>query len=210
VAKPDGHTRFVTYLKIGLPIIAIILFVSIFLFNKKDAIRDGLIFTTAEMQDLALGQKITKPNFAGVTSNGEAFTLSAKEALPNAPKPTRIDLEFPNAEINTTKGLRILSKATRGVLDIDDKRATLSGDVSIETSNGYTARSTEITIDFKTGNANSMGRVMASGPAGSIEAGALEARQNLDTVPDGGAAVLLFKQGVKLIYKPKEIKDQPE
>lgn len=202
MSKPDPYTRFIKALKYVLPLVALGLFVSIFTFSKQDAIRDGLIFTTAEMADLATGQKITKPHFAGVTSNGEAFTLSAKQALPDAPKPTRIVLEFPNAQINTSKGLAITSKATTGVLDIKGKLATLTGDVSMETSNGYTARSEEITIDFRTGNASSNGRILAQGPAGSIEAGGLEARQNLDIAPTGGQAVLLFTGGVKLVYIP--------
>ncbi len=202
MSQPDRYTRFIKVLKYVLPVVALGLFVSIFTFSKKDAIRDGLIFTTAEMADLATGQKITKPHFAGVTSNGEAFTLSAKQALPDAPKPSRILLEFPSAQFNTSKGLAITSKATTGVLDIKGKSATLTGDVSLVISNGYTARSEEISIDFQTGNARSLGRIIAEGPTGSIEAGGLEARQNLDSVPEGGQAVLLFTGGVKLVYIP--------
>lgn len=202
LSQIDRHTRIVTILKFALPVVALGLFASIFTFNKQDAIRDGLIFTTAEMASLATGQKITKPHFAGVTASGEAFTLSAKEALPDAPKPTRIALEFPSAQINTTKGLQIVSKAAKGVLDIQGKLATLTGDVSLETSNGYSARSEEITVDFSTGNARSNGRIIAKGPVGFIEAGGLEARQNLDIAPTGGSAVLLFTGGVKLVYSP--------
>ncbi|PIB26613.1 hypothetical protein BFP76_12025 [Amylibacter kogurei] len=204
MAQKDTYSKFVAMAKFVLPVVAVGLFGSIFLFTKSDAIREGLIFTNAEMAELATGQKITKPHFAGVTQSGEAFTVSAKEALPDAPSPERIDLIFPNAEINTKKGLNIISKATDGVINIKNKSATLSGDVSMDTSNGYSARTQHLVFDFKTGNAQSPNKVIAQGPIGSIEAGSLEAIQNLDIAPQGGQAVLLFKGGVKLIYTPTE------
>lgn len=199
----DGYSKLVRWAKLILPVLALGLIVSIFAFSKPDAIRDGSLFTDAEMAELAEGQKITNPNFAGVTLAGDAFTVEAETALPDAPKPTRIDLVKPAAEINTERGLDIASWAEAGVLDIDGRSVTLSGSVSLSTSSGYSAQTEELILDFETGNASSPGRVVAQGPIGSIESGSFLAEQSTDPAADGKQAVLYFKKGVKLIYVPK-------
>lgn len=199
----DGYSKLVRWAKIILPICSLALIVSIFAFSKPDAIRDGSLFTDAEMAELAEGQKITKAHFAGVTVAGDAFTVEAEEALPDAPKPSRVELVKPAAEINTERGLDIASWAERGVLDIDQRSVTLSGSVSLSTSSGYSAQTDELILDFATGNAASPGPVLAQGPIGSIESGSFLAEQNSDPTIEGKQAVLYFKKGVKLIYVPQ-------
>lgn len=122
--------------------------------------------------------------------------------MPDAPKPTRIDLVKPAAEINTERGLDIASWAQNGTLDIDKQSVTLSGSVSLSTSNGYIAQSELLELNLGNGNAISPGRIFAQGPIGSIEAGSFMAEQNLLNAPNGADAVLRFNNGVKLIYNP--------
>ena len=49
---------------------------------------------------------------------------------------------------------------------------------------------------------------MVSGPVGMIEAGTMQLLQDLDKNPDGGESVLIFKGGVKLVYRPKNPQEQ--
>lgn len=205
-ATNDTYSRFIKIVKYILSVIAICLFASIFIFSKKDAIRDGSIFTSVEMKKLAIGQKITNPHFSGLTETGQAFNLSAKEALPNAQKPNIIILEFPHAEFTTDDGISIISKATKGKINIQKRLATLTGDVSFDMSNGYSAQSEHLEFNLKTGSALSPGKIIVNGPFGSIEAGNLSLTQNFSTEDKMNSAVLLFKNGVKLIYKTKDSK----
>ncbi len=188
--------------RVAFPLVALILLASIFLFSNSKKIREGLIIADAQLAELAIGQKITNPHFSGVTKAGDAFSISADWALPDAPKPDSIDLNLPVTTIDFQDGRRLKSHSATGHLDLQENVAILAGGVSLLMSDGYNARSSELVLNFETGNVVSPGPVIAEGPLGSIEAGAMELRQDLYENPQGGAGVLLFKKGVKLIYKP--------
>ena len=193
----------VRVLRIAFPLVALILLTSIFLYSNTRKIRDGLIIPDAELAELAIGQKITNPHFSGVTNAGDAFSISAEWALPDAPRPDTIDLSKPVTTIDFQDGRSLKTRSASGSLDLQKNEATLSGGVSLLTSDGYDARSDELILNFETGNVESPGPVVAEGPLGSIEAGAMELRQDLDKNQAGGKGVLLFKRGVKLVYKPE-------
>jgi lipopolysaccharide export system protein LptC len=192
--------------KYVLPVIAIGLFISIFALSNNDAIRSGKILTSSEMQDLAVNQKITKPRFAGLTKSGDAFTLEALEALPDAPQPNRIDLVKPRLEVDTTGGIGFKASAISGSVNLQGQSAQLEGSVEFETSNGYTAFSDKFRMDLKTGRAVSPGPVHANGPAGSITAGAMQATQSDVSDLESTEGRIEFWGGVRLIYLPSASK----
>lgn len=208
MSRSDRHTKIVKAGRIILPAIAIILIISIFSVTNKTSISDGFIFTDAELRELASGQKITSPKFAGVTQSGDAFTLSAEAALPDAPNPSRIELIKPIAQIETRSALTIESSAKEGEINLTQKSATLRDQVTILVSNGFTASAEIVSINFKTGNVSSDGGVVAKGPLGEISAGSFKATQNLDIHPNGGHAQLEFYSGVKLLYVPSQEETQ--
>ena len=201
-SRPDTYSQGVKVAKYVLPVIAIGLFISIFAWSNNDAMRSGKILTNSKMQDLAVNQKITKPRFAGLTQSGDAFTLEALEALPDAPQPNRIDLIKPNIEVDTTGGIGLKATAISGSINFQDQSAQLEGGVVLETTNGYTAFSDKIRIDLKGGRAISPGPVRANGQAGSITAGAMEATQSDDSNLKSTEGRIEFWGGVRLIYLP--------
>lgn len=188
--------------KIALPLVAVGLFASLFVYSKTNEIRDGLIFADEELRKLASEAKITNPQFSGVTSAGDAFSVSATIAQPDAPKPGRIDLENPSTTINFASGVDLDASAGTGSLNINTNIAELHERVTLRTSNGYQAEAGTIVMNFRTGNVDGTGSVRAQGPIGTIEAGELHLIQNLDENPRGGNAVLIFKNDVKMLYKP--------
>jgi lipopolysaccharide export system protein LptC len=204
--QPDTYSKGVKIAKYVLPLIAIALFVSIFAQSNNDAIRSGEILTTSEMQDLAVNQKITKPRFAGLTRSGDAFTLEADEALPDAPQPNRLDLVGPRMEVDTTGGIGFKAHAVSGSVNFQEQSAQLEGTVTFETTNGYTAFSDKIRIDLKAGRAVSPGPVRAEGPAGSITAGAMQATQSDESNVQSPEGRIEFWGGVRLIYLPSASK----
>jgi lipopolysaccharide export system protein LptC len=198
----DAYSKGVKFTKVLFPIIAIALLVSIFALGKDDPIRTGNILTDAEMRNLASGQKITGPRFSGLTDAGDAFTLEATEALPDAPKPSRIDLVEPSLNVDTTRGIGFSATATSGSVDFDSQSAQLEGDVEFITTNGYTAQSDKIRMDLENGRAISPGPVSAEGPVGSITAGAMEAMQSNTSNTASPKGQIKFSGGVRLIYLP--------
>jgi len=198
----DTYSKGVKLAKYIFPAIALGLFVSIFALGKDDAIRSGNLLTDAEMVNLATGQKITNPRFSGLTNAGDAFTLEAIEALPDAPQPNRIDLVKPTLEVDTTRGIGFQASATSGSVDFEAQSAQLEGGVQLNTSNGYIAFSDKIRMDIDAGRAISPGPVKASGPVGSITAGSMEAVQSDASTYKNPKGRLNFYGGVRLIYLP--------
>lgn len=189
--------------RVAFPLAAILLLASIFLLSNTQKLREALIEVGPELMELAIGQKITNPHFSGVTRAGDAFSISAEWAQPDAPKPVMVDLNAPVTTIDFLNGRNLKTRSETGLLNLAKNHATLSGSVSLITSDGYDARSDKLLINFETGNAISPGPVTAIGPFGSIEAGSMELRQDLNINQTGGNGVLLFKNGVKLVYRSK-------
>lgn len=202
VARKDRHSTVVRILRWVLPVVALLLLASIFLLSNSSKVRQGLIIADSKLAELAIGQKITNPNFSGVTKSGDAFSISADWALPDAPSPEKIELNAPRTTIDFQNGRRLETNAGSGLLNLNSSEATLSNEVDVMTSNGYRAHSTALLLNFETGNVYSIGPVNAEGPIGTIEAGSMTLLQNLDQNPAGNA-VLMFNNGVKLVYVAK-------
>jgi lipopolysaccharide export system protein LptC len=201
----DTYSQFVRFAKIGFPVLAVLLIVGVFVFNKVNPIRDAIIISGPEFTKLAVGQKITNPHYSGVTKSGDAFSISAVSALPNAPVPDLIDLTFPKTTIGFANGLEILTSSNFGQLDLKKQEAVLTGSVYLETSENYKAYAEKIMMNFYSGNAHSPGPVKASGPIGQIKAGSMRLTQNLHEKTSAQGAILSFSNGVKLIYYPTTV-----
>ena len=204
----DRYSRRVAIAKIALPLVALALLASLFVYSKTNPVRDGLIFADSELRRMASEARITNPRFSGVTTAGDAFSVSATIATPDAPRPGRIDLEDPSTSISFASGVDLATSAKTGSLDIKTNIARLAGDVFLETSTGYRVETAEIVMNFRTGNVESPDGVLATGPIGRIEAGSMQLLQDLDKNSGGGQSVLIFKNGVKVVYNPREPQEQ--
>ena len=200
------YSKIIKYAKYIFPIIAIGLFISIFAFGKKNAIRSGDIITDAEMIYLSTGQKITNPQFSGFTDFGDAFTLEAIEALPDGSQPKRIDLISPNFEFNTTRGIGFKVNSINGSINFFEQSAQLEGKVQFNMSNGYEAFSEKVRLDLKNGHAASPGPVSAKGPLGSITAGSMVLTKTNNSTLSKPTGSLKFTAGIRLIYLPSSPK----
>jgi lipopolysaccharide export system protein LptC len=203
VSKRDGYSNLVNVLKWAFPVVGVVLVGSIFLLSNASKLSELAEVIDGPLAELAVGQRITNPNFSGVTKSGDAFSIVAEWALPDGAKPTKVELSKPRTTINFQDGRTMRTTAGLGALNLRSSEATLSDGVNMRTTDGYIATSTSIEINFETGNLYSKGPVMAEGPVGSIEAGSMTLTQNLDQNPTGNA-VLVFNNGVKLIYNPAE------
>lgn len=201
VAKLDGYSRIVRVLKWAFPIVGVVLVGSIFLLSNANKLSELAEVIDGPLAELAVGQRITNPNFSGVTKSGDAFSIVAEWALPDGAKPTKVELRKPQTTINFKDGRTMRTTAGLGAFNIRSSKALLSDGVKLRTTDGYTATSTNVEINFETGNLYSEGPVIAEGPVGSIKAGTMTLTQNLDQNSTGNA-VLVFNKGVKLIYNP--------
>lgn len=193
----DGYSRLVAWLKVVLPLMALMLLSTLFLLSRNVDPMATLPFADTEIDERLRGQQITSPFFSGTTDAGDQVTVSASTMA------TRNELnneatDF-SAQIDLASGARIILVADQGHFDLPANASRLQGNVVITTSSGFELASAELTAEFDTLVLESPGPVQGRGPLGTIDAG----QMRLERKAAGQGAQLVFTNGVKLIYTPK-------
>lgn len=198
MARADRHTRVVGWLKVALPLIALVILSTLFLVARRIDPEAALPYAEVDVEDLAREPRMTAPTYAGTTADGAALTLSADEARPAADgSPAqaaglRLDLATPDG--GQTELLAVDAR-----MDDTAKELVLSGGVIVTTSTGYRLETAEVAARLDRTGLESRAPVKATGPAGEITAEGMVLSQDNRTP---GAYVLVFKGGVRLIYQP--------
>ena len=201
-----SYSRAVKWAKFIMPVIAVMLLASVFIFGKEDALRSGTISIDIDTINLTTDQKITNPQFSGLTNLGDSFILKAIEAMPDSPTPEKIDLISPSLEFDALQGVGFKISSNNGSVNFIEQSAKLNGNVYIYMTNGYKAISEKIQLNLKLGNLIAPGSVEVSGPYGKIIAGSMELFKDIDNKTSLVNGNLNFSDGVTLIYLPSTVK----
>ena len=192
-----SYSRVVAWLKILLPLSALALLSTLFLFSKSIDPEQSIPFADVDVKQLAKEPRITAPEFSGMTADGAAITISASSAKTD---PTKLDdatIDRLTANFQTPDGAEVIAQADQGAIE-DARIARLEGDVHIETSSGYRISTDELVSDLDKTLITSDGPVVATGPLGQIEAGKMVVNLENQT----GTSMLVFKNGIKVLYEP--------
>lgn len=195
----DLYSRFVRYLKILLPLAALALLSTLFLLSRNMDLDATIPFSEQEIADRLRGQQVTQPFFTGVTDNDGQITVTASVASPQSDGRPAQATNL-RAKVTTLEGVVITMQASTGTLERGTDLATFLGDVVIETSSGYLLETEELQAALSGLTGEAPGTLVGSGPPGRFQAGSME----LFTKNDGVDVHTLFKNGVKLLYDPKE------
>jgi len=198
MARADRHTRVVGWLKVALPLAALAILSTLFLVARRIDPEAALPYAEVDVEDLAREPRMTAPTYAGLTSDGAALTLSAKEARPVAEGAPAAAAGLRLA-LDTPDGARTELVAGTAVMDDDTREIVLSGGVVVTTSTGYRLETTEVAAKLDRTGLESRAPVVATGPAGDIRADRMVLSQDNQTP---GSYVLVFNGGVQLVYQP--------
>lgn len=191
----EAYSQFVSFLKITLPLAALGLMSTVFLFARAPT-QDSVI-PYAEIEEIAREPRLTSPQVSGVADDGSIIELTARSASSQGDT-LAVDMIF--AVINTTDGIRIDLRAGSGEINNMTQIARLDGLTHIETSNGYEMETIGIATDMGSGRIVSDGALEVQAPYGMLTAGQL-----IIETPDGATGqVMLFQNGVRLIYTPQQ------
>ena len=198
-AADNLHSRLVFWLKIVLPLAALALLATLFLFGRPISPEDAIPYASADMTDRVKDPRVTRPVFAGMTSDGAALTISATEARLGAEGTDSAGLATSmSALMEMPDGSTAQITAPLVQMDRATQRAVLTGGVQIITSNGYRAVMSGMSVATTQTDLTSLGPVDAEGPPGKLHAGAM----HLGLGPSGGYD-LNFTGSVTLVYLPK-------
>lgn len=192
------HSRIVGGLRIALPLAALGVLSTLFLFSRDIDPSRALPFAAVDAEDLARDPRITAPRFSGVTDDGSAVTLTAGSVRIASGTDETIRAEAVTALLEAPDGgqSRIVADSAR--IDRAADRLDLAGDVRIVTA-GYRIHSEALVLRLDQSWAHSPGTVRAEGPAGRLEAGRLTILR-----PPGAdtGTQLRFAGGVRMVYHP--------
>ena len=191
-----SHTRLVFWLKITLPIVALMILSSLFLFARHIDFENALPYAEVDVDALARDPHLSSPEFTGITTDGAAVRVAAAVVRPGETGTGQASAEQVTALYEAKNGNRLALDAHAALFDNAAALVTLSGGVRAVTSDGYEFTSDEMRASLSETDVATDVPVTVKAPFGTINAGAMRL-----TAP-GGQYQLVFKQGVRLLYSP--------
>ncbi|MDA7423872.1 LPS export ABC transporter periplasmic protein LptC [Thalassococcus lentus] len=198
MARAEGlYSRVVAWLKIILPLAALALLSTLFLLSRSGDPMMDTPFAEALASGETVQQKVSAPYFAGTTRRGEMLIMTAESARPGLDG--KIHANSLEATLTQSNGATIQLNAPEATLRDGQQEALLEGGVRIESSTGYVVVTDGLISEFNETRARTTGPVKGTAPFGTLDAGGLQ----ISPAETEGDVLLLFTDGVKLIYEPK-------
>ena len=189
------YSKFVGFLKITLPLAALALMSTVFLFARAPTQDSAVPY--AEIEEIAREPRLSGAQVSGVADDGSVIQLTAETARPLGDV---LLVETMFASIDVVNGIHIDIRAGRGEINNATRIARLTGLARIETSNGYEMETAGITANLTTGQITSDGALEIQAPFGSLTAG----QMIIKTPEEMDGQVMLFQNGVRLVYTPQQ------
>jgi len=195
----NAYSRFIAWLKIILPLVALGLLSTLFLFSSSIDPSQTIPYADVDIDELVREQRITSPNYTGMTDDGTAVSFFAESARPDPDNPNLLTAVALKAKIEAPSGLQVDISSEGGSINSTQRQSVLSGNVEVETSSGYEIFTERLTAALDGSLLETDRDVHAQGPLGMIEAGKMVLE--LEDA-DSDTYLLVFKGGVKLVYTP--------
>lgn len=194
----DWYSKLVAALKVLLPLAALGLLSTLFLLSRNVDPVSTIPFAEEDVRTRVEGQQITGPFFSGATEAGDSLSFAAATLTTGTDNLN--DANEVTAQLGLVGGTRIDLVADTARLDLVASKVNLSGNVVITTSTGFTIASDALLADLETAMLTSPGQVQANSGFGDLTAGQMVLTPSRENEP----AQLIFTNGVKLVYDPKQ------
>jgi lipopolysaccharide export system protein LptC len=196
MAAPNRYSTVVTWGKVALPLIALALLSTMFLFSRTPDPDAALPFADVDIAELVREQRLSQPRFAGTLEDGREVTLVATTAAPEPANPSRIHLTDVETRVNLSEDNRLLLTARTGDMDLAAQRVALDGAVSATTTSGVSLTTDRMNV------AMDIMQLLAPGPVELRGDGVILTAGSMEMTGPEGAAFLSFTGGVRLLYEP--------
>ncbi len=190
----SSYSRMVAWLKVLLPLIALAVLGTVFLFNSKDGFEPGFSFSRADIETLENGNYIKKPQINGTTKKGEPFHLTADEIRPLARDNNVVVLTNLDAEFQFEAGGWAKITSSSALMDVAAQTVWFETGGQLQTSDGNVATVDTLHLLAASGELQGTG-IVANGPLGQISADNFRIESN-----EGENRVLWFENNVRMRY----------
>lgn len=197
IESDNLHSQIVGWAKVILPLCAIGLLSTLFLFARNTT--EPAEITIAEVEAIAREQRVSAPEFSGVTDDGAVVVITARTARPDTMQIETISIDDMRLTMDNPDGSGLVVSATVGELDGSNRIARFLGLARVETSTGYQMETNGLIAALDTGLITSDGLLEIRAPFGYLTAGEV----TFEVTSENTAQQMLFTNGVRLIYTPE-------
>ena len=190
----NSYSRMVAWLKILLPLIALGVLGTVFLFNSNDGFEVGFTFSRADIETLEKGSFIKNPQINGITKKGEPFSLNADEIRPQGDDNNVVVITNLKAEFLFESGDWANITSESALMDVAAQTVWFESGGRLETSDGNVAVVDTLHLLMASGELQGSG-IVANGPLGRVSADNFRIESS-----EGENRVLWFENNVKMQY----------
>lgn len=189
------YSRFVSAMKVALPLGAVVLFVVILFYSGAFDREDDLDIAFREIDRQPGDLRMVSPRVAGMTSDGNPYLVTADNATQDITRPNFVRFENIHADVKLNEEQDWMSLTARsGLYDSELQTLELEQQIDIFTTWGYEMHGQSATIDFERGELRSETGVQGHGPLGTLQADRMTA--------DRASQVLRFDGNVRMLILP--------
>ncbi|MGV8950386.1 MAG: hypothetical protein ACOH2M_04730 [Cypionkella sp.] len=200
-AQYNLHSRLVSILKLVLPLIALVLLSTLFLFSRKINPEDAIPYATVDIADRLQNPKMTDADYSAMTNDGTSIVISAAEAKPGA---DGASMKQAVGTLTAPSGAKTYITASTVQMNTAINSIALGGGTQIDAAGGYRLITEGLDITNNLTHVESTAPIAGSGPFGTIDAD----KMLLSRSDKGGPFLLVFKGNVRLIYQPQQRQDK--
>jgi lipopolysaccharide export system protein LptC len=193
----QAYSRLVYGLKITLPILALAILATLFLFARRIDFEGALPYAEVDIEGLANDPRLERPEFSTITAGGDAIRVAAATARPGATPRDPLEASEILAVYDLADGRRLTLQAREGLLDSDGDRLNLRGAVTLISSDGFTLTAPVMASRLGALDISAEGGVDGTAPFGTIAA------DRMTVSGPAGSSELVFKGNVRLVYNPQ-------
>ncbi len=190
------YSRFVRLMKLLLPVVAFAIAAALAVFSVMHRSDDGWTITFTEIPSLDDDRLTLHPTFSGSSTDGRRYRIEAESAEVASVNARDVKLHSLIAEMSLPDHSSFKLSAPQGLLDLENEKITLSGEVSFESDSGYSLSTQEVLIDVDAQEVFGRHAVRGEGPAGTVRADSFVVKNEDQTVRFEGNVVMTIDPGV--------------
>lgn len=198
VVHSRTYTRFVKAMRFALPVAALVIIVVVMAWPRMEqSITPITPENVAQNQQPVTQNELINPRFEGADSQNNPYVITAERAVQSTQNPDILLLDKPAGDIKMKSSEMLIITADKGNYRQNAGKLMLDGNVKLKHSNGYDMVTTRLMIDVKAQETRTDQDVRITGPAGTLEATGLDARNSDGLIIFTGPAKLVLKESLK-------------
>lgn len=189
----QSYTRFVTVMKVTLPLLAAGLVVLLAVWSQLNLQETRFTLGVTEMvPDQIESLNMVNARFDGIDEKNRPYSVTAELVTQAGESDDTIELTQPKADLTLESGAWIALTAASGEYKRKAELLDLAGAVSLFHDRGFEMRTESAQVDLAQGVASGNQPVVGQGPAGELEAEGFRVSDDGNRIQFAGRARLLI------------------